>query len=66
MLPAPDHVPQPQALGPCGTRLSSLLSSPSFAEEGGQGELVLTIWSRPGGGECLPLGEGSGEAGDLC
>lgn len=29
-------------------------------------ELVLMIWSRPGGGEYLPLGERSREAGGLC
>lgn len=62
---------QPLAMSPSRRRWvpvgqGSILLSPSFAEEGGQGELVLMIWSRLGGGECLPLGERSGEAGDLC
>lgn len=43
----------------------SLLSSVSFAREGGQGDLVLMIWSSPSAGECLRLRERSGEAGGL-
>lgn len=31
-----------------------------------KGELVLMIWSRPGGSEYLPLRERSGEAGGSC
>ena len=62
---------QPLAMSPSHRQLvpagqGSLLSSTSFAEEGGQGELVLMIWSRPDGGGYLLLGERTGEAGGLC
>lgn len=63
----PKPWPRPPAAGSGSLRDKALFSHPLLLPKRvASGELVLMIWSRPGGGECLPLGERSGEAGGLC